>query len=333
MFCCSNMNRSYLFGIYSLYRLLKEAKVDAGHGFNHMRIVAEHVRNALKYVSIDDNLKMEVELAAWLHDADDDKFFKTRDYENARKILIDATFPKDSIERIIKMISLVSSRTNGNTVDPNLPFWYYYPRFADRLEATGWVGLLRTYSFTKHKGRNLFDSGDPRVTSYEELLPHIPPQRFIDYQNGKATTTMIGHILDKLLFLKVETNNHYFDNEFAVREKILQDYVYNFGRTGTIDEEELKEGVASLSKITEPYPLFNFKDGEMIGFYLRFEDPRPGYKLCIDKARNWWDIRSFSPNFWARLGNDDQVTVVETCDSIEEEREKVIAFAAMIIKS
>ena len=41
----------------------------------------------------------------------------------------------DSVNLIIKMISLVSSAVNGDNIPYNIEEWMLYPRYSDRLEA------------------------------------------------------------------------------------------------------------------------------------------------------------------------------------------------------
>ena len=60
-----------------------------------MIAVANHAMKALEYENIGNDDKIVVELAALLHDADDEKIFPgNNNYENARKILAE-TLPND----------------------------------------------------------------------------------------------------------------------------------------------------------------------------------------------------------------------------------------------
>lgn len=47
-------------------------------------------------------------IAALLHDADDIKIFETRDYENARRIMLDSHLTDSTIERVIDIIREIS---------------------------------------------------------------------------------------------------------------------------------------------------------------------------------------------------------------------------------
>lgn len=46
------------------------------------------------------------------------------------------------------MIDLVSFSKNGNKILSQLPEWYYIPRYADRLDAIGLIGLWRCYEYS-----------------------------------------------------------------------------------------------------------------------------------------------------------------------------------------
>lgn len=61
---------------------------------------------------------------------------------------------------------------------------------ADRLDATGAVGVARTFAYGGHKGREIYN-------------PNIKPERhksFEEYKNSKSPT--INHFYEKLLLLK-----------------------------------------------------------------------------------------------------------------------------------
>lgn len=45
------------------------------------------------------------------------------------------------------MIKLVSYTKNKNIIDISVPEWYYIPRYADRLEGIGKVGIVRTLHY------------------------------------------------------------------------------------------------------------------------------------------------------------------------------------------
>src|SRR5204863_4319085 len=80
-------------------------------------------------------------LAALLHDADDRKFFGDSNYKNARYLL--RKIPEGDVELVVHMIDLVSTSKNGNSTPVASSGWLLIPRYCDRLEAVGKIGIER----------------------------------------------------------------------------------------------------------------------------------------------------------------------------------------------
>jgi uncharacterized protein len=181
----------------ALKDLLKAADIDAGHGYNHACAVLSHAQLALMAGPSCD-FSEEVELAALLHDADDDKFFESPDYDNARAILAAVEVPYTKM--VISMIKLVSCRANGDS--PGSKWWRLIPRHADRLEAVGLPGLKRAHVYTSHVDRGLIHEDTPRCTTTGELKNTATPQRFADYVANKVKSrSMLDHYYDKILHI------------------------------------------------------------------------------------------------------------------------------------
>ena len=107
-------------------------------------------------------------MAALLHDADDHKLFpKNTENENARRILKEAGAASETIERSIEMINLVSFSRNGDSESKNLNLLYYFPRHADRLEATGLMGIVRCYQYANTIKNALYTSTTPIIRNRE----------------------------------------------------------------------------------------------------------------------------------------------------------------------
>lgn len=90
-----------------LYKLLSEDKVTPCHGIAHALSVATHCVNAFLFTSekLTSRQKETIVLAALLHDADDKKLFKTKNYDNARTILRMIGW-QDREEDVIDMIKV-----------------------------------------------------------------------------------------------------------------------------------------------------------------------------------------------------------------------------------
>jgi uncharacterized protein len=211
--------------VEKLEQILKEASVDEGHGIDHALIVMDHACHALKHFpELEETDKRAVMLAALLHDADDGKFFDHEGYQNAEKVL--ESFPNEK-EKVLKMISLVSCSKNGN--EEHEVDWELIPRWCDRLEATGEIGIKRCETYTKHKGRPEYLPSTPRVHSLEEIELVATPERFAQYTGGSAS--MIDHFYDKLLHLKIDTGVPYIDQVMEKRHKEVVDFLLEFWET------------------------------------------------------------------------------------------------------
>ncbi|MFO0005143.1 MAG: hypothetical protein ACK559_28840, partial [bacterium] len=92
-------------------------------------------------------------LAALLHDADDRKYFTPSKpdlkYENAVQIITESLESHANptmliIDQVCEMISYVSASGNGNSVPERCTEKPYllWPRFSDRLEAIGTIGMI-----------------------------------------------------------------------------------------------------------------------------------------------------------------------------------------------
>ena len=134
--------------INRLNNLFTKAHVCKSHGIDHAVAVMNHADLAIKSKKypIPIKTKNAVKLAALLHDADDRKFFPdNKNYENLRIVLRDR--PGDFVDLVIRMVSLVSSTTNGDRIPEDVigSEWMLIPRYADRIEAIGLVGVERCF--------------------------------------------------------------------------------------------------------------------------------------------------------------------------------------------
>lgn len=225
--------------------LLNEHDVDDGHGIKHALSVVDHAKKALMHDTHSKDIKEAILLASLLHDADDRKFFPdNKTHQNARHILSEIGAEDDLADLVVDMIDLVSCSSNGNT--PHEPMWMLIPRFADRLEAIGKIGIVRCWQYSKHKNMKMFTSETPRATSLKELLDIASPERFAGYKG--TSESMMDHFYDKLLHLhKIQTKNAYLKCEAKQRHSIIVDFCLDFGKNGTIDEGQLRQWEKELS--------------------------------------------------------------------------------------
>ena len=207
--------------------------VCSSHGLDHAKAVLNHVQLALaKDTSIDEELKFAIELAALLHDADDHKLFKTTDYENARTLM--RNIPSSISEKAIEMIDLVSCSKNKDSKVNNE--YYLFPRYADRLEAIGKIGVWRCYKYCTTINSPLYVSNTIRYRSADELKN--TKSRFENYSG--QSDSMIDHFYDKLLHLAdFETDNSYFKEAKKDRMQPIIDTVLLYGKLGYITADQV----------------------------------------------------------------------------------------------
>jgi uncharacterized protein len=258
-----------------------DKQIDESHGITHMTTVLNHTENALVQWSGDAiGIKeiFKVKLAALLHDIDDSKYFSDDGlYKNAREILenVNTILSHEDINDIIQMIKWVSSSGNGDSIPDKAIGKEYllYPRYADRLEAIGIIGLERTLHYTLNKAKNAgkysdeegFKTENPEILfNYQtkkavssdgsgsnksyltDLYDEISTVERYNHYRGKSVS-MMDHFYDKLLRLgKYPIRNSYFDVETAKRQKPLEYIAVEFSKRPNISEIELKGLIESI---------------------------------------------------------------------------------------
>jgi hypothetical protein len=222
--------------------------VDPTHGIEHSLEVLNHVNAAFDCFKpeMSRNDELCVLLATLSHDADDRKYVNTVDYANARAMMR-AIGQEENEELVIKMISLVSCSSNGNRVDPDLPVWMYYPRWADRICGMN-VPRLIAGALLKNKPIFIGDGQDPEThhvthifDDREELLEAIDPQDFEYYSTpghpscGKLVS-VVDHCYTVLLNIPTETGNSYFNEKFATEKEKVAMFCLTFaGQERTVE--------------------------------------------------------------------------------------------------
>ena len=240
------MNMQCVKIVSALQKLLDSNDIDNGHGIDHVTKVLCHANNA---IAVSKTVKNPMHLdairyAALLHDADDRKFFPDSvDCQNARMILEQILPGESSMHNlVIKIISLVSCSSNGNSFDniEECDEWMYIVRICDRLEAIGPIGVARAYAYGIHTNSPLFLETTPRATTMEELNDIATPERFMRYLDKKQSLSIIDHFYDKLLHIGTNealgiVDNSYLSREAQERHQYMVDYVLKFGKTGVVE--------------------------------------------------------------------------------------------------
>jgi len=229
--------------IKRLHIIFSTNNVSVCHGIEHAKQVLNNAIKAIEvstYVLTSEQIE-SVLLAALLHDADDRKFFLTHlNNENLRLVLFDKT--NEFINSVIDMVNLVSSSKNGDSIPQEIigSEWKLIPRYADRLEAIGLIGIERCYIYSKRSNMPLYLEDTPKPKTEEELWSIATNERYQAY-NGNSKS-MIDHYYDKLLRLTFfPIQNKYFDEQCNIRRRPLVDFILKFSKNEKITNEEIEK--------------------------------------------------------------------------------------------
>ena len=243
----------------SLESHFRNASVDESHGIRHAQAVLAHVEKAIEAdpdVAINEQTTLALRLAALLHDADDRKYFGTKQpnaLSNAKRIMNDAGIDPAVRDDALSMISFVSCSQNGNNAPPEAYkrpeiLW---PRWADRLEATGAIGVVRCYQYNLARGEPLSNDDTPRPQSESAVWEVATESRFAAYQeSGGSSASMMDHYFDKLLQCARPpasiVRNSYLESEASRRCGALVKVCLAFGSTGVVPVSLIEEMSLSL---------------------------------------------------------------------------------------
>lgn len=159
-----------------------------GHDWWH----ASRVRDtALRIARVEGADLVVVELAALLHDLEDEKFSGSAEAgpRAARAFLLDAGAAPDLAEAVAEIIAGVSFMGAG-VADRPLSLAGACVRDADRIDALGAIGIARTFAYGGRAGRLIHDPAD---------VPQ-PAATPAAYRARKGPS--IAHFHEKLLLLR-----------------------------------------------------------------------------------------------------------------------------------
>lgn len=159
---------------------------NSGHDFQHALRV---YNNAKKINDKEIGNEKIVLTAALMHDTVDKKLFENFDerINYVKQFLNDNNYTSEEIDEIVYIISNISWNDGKNTELNSLNAKIV--RDADRLDAIGAIGIIRTIEYGNSKERKFYDS--------ENIL----------FNNGKyefnhITNSTLSHFYEKLLLLK-----------------------------------------------------------------------------------------------------------------------------------
>ncbi len=184
----------------------------SGHNHQHAERV---VRNAMKIMGKEGGDPQIVLAAAWLHDCIDKKLFTDVEAQirKVEQFLGEQGFSSSEIEEVSYIIQNISF--NGGENRPLKSLNAMIVRDADRLDALGAIGIIRTIEYGTTKGRAFYE---------EENLKRI---------NGEcrwnhSTDTTLSHFYDKLLKLEELMHTQTGKELAKKRSAFLSDFLNEF---------------------------------------------------------------------------------------------------------
>lgn len=238
---------------YKIHTEIKES-----HGIRHVLAVHNHSKHAIASHSpaLSSQQGMEIQIASLLHDVDDSKYFPHHHHhhhdnnhflKNAKEIMHQSQVPPTSHDIILSMIQWVSCSKNGNSIPPSIPETNQYhlliPRWSDRLEAVGPIGVVRCYQYNQEKQLPLWSCHSPRAKTLDQVWEYATPDRSEQYQKsgGESSTDMISHYYDKLLHVALPPSdivrNRYLEQMQQESAAELLEVCIRFGKHGVVDED------------------------------------------------------------------------------------------------
>ncbi|MFD2305835.1 HD domain-containing protein [Enterococcus termitis] len=193
---------------------LKTKDDRSGHGMDHIERV---VRNAQKIAQTEDCDHFVVTAAAYLHDIADDKLVTDQEqaYQEMITFLQTHQISTERIKHIMYIIQNLSFSQELEGGKATLSIEGKIVQDADRLDAMGAIGIIRTIYYGGHKGNKIYD-------------PEIPPrtlQKKSDYRNE---STVINHFYEKILLLNERLNTAYAKKIGQKRQRFLEDFLEEF---------------------------------------------------------------------------------------------------------
>lgn len=161
-----------------------------------------------------------VELGALLHDIADWKFHggdTSVGPARAREIMSEHGVPESVITHVCGIIATLSYKGAGVNTDM-ATLEGRVVQDADRLDAIGAIGIARTFAYSGHRGRPIYD---PRI-------PAVPHQSAADYIAGSGQSAALNHFHEKLLLLKDRMQTATGRHLAEARHEYMEGYVRQF---------------------------------------------------------------------------------------------------------
>lgn len=187
----------------------------SGHDFYHVERVAKIAAKLAEQEGVPDTLIIET--ASYLHDVIDDKIVADVDTEkeSLKKFLKELDFSADNIQEIFEIIENISFSQELEKGKANLTIAGKIVQDADRIDALGAIGILRTAYYGGHTQSPLYD-------------PNIQPQEFKSKQDYRKKSTVINHFYEKLFKLPATMNTQAGKMEAQRRKAFMKNFLETF---------------------------------------------------------------------------------------------------------
>lgn len=162
------------------------SKDNSGHGYQHALRVYGNAKKILDSEGGDEKIVLT---AALIHDTVDKKLFEDFDerIKFVKSFLIKQNYTNDEVNEIIYIISNISWNGGKNVALDSLNAMIV--RDADRLDAIGAIGIIRTTEYGVSRQRSFYENDNIRYADGK-------------YEFNNITTSTISHFYEKLLLLK-----------------------------------------------------------------------------------------------------------------------------------
>lgn len=187
-----------------------------GHDFLHVERVAHLSAKIIQEDQL--NVNQEIVLtSAYLHDVIDDKVVENEELAVAEltSYLASILFSDEEITAILSIIQNLSFSKEIEQRKQKLSLEGQIVQDADRIEALGAIGILRTAYFGGGHGHPIHD---------EDLAP-TAFQSKKEYRKG---TTVINHFYEKLFLLPEKMNTNAARKEATRRKNFMEDFLKEF---------------------------------------------------------------------------------------------------------
>lgn len=187
----------------------------SGHDWHHI----SRVWRLSRQIALQEGADLEVaELGALVHDIADWKFHggdESIGPREAERLLDREGAPRSIIDPVVEIVATISFKGAGvhtgmRTLEGRCV------QDADRLDATGAIGIARCFAYGGHAGRPMYD-------------PSIPPVMHATAEAYKAAKgTSLNHFHEKLFLLKERMNTASGRAIAEDRHRYMNDFVARF---------------------------------------------------------------------------------------------------------